>query len=496
MIMRLTYIFFVLSLIVLCRADHETIQEATIQDLETLVAQQRNVVVVFYASWCHYCRLFYGTLKVFDSLINPYLEQYNLSILRVNIEDYDKDELKSYQITGYPTILLYTPEKRYKLTESYSTANFLSFMSSRLHIAAYTLNSIDLFQEIHSTSIITSVLMIDTQDHTTESIYNISPRYRYPVYFTTSNRTVIEYLQNTTSPSLPALYTYKNVDEGLSIYNGDFSATSVAHYLKDQSTPVLYLSSNSLLRPYIYNETLESLVFYFPSSSTTYSLLINNIHISPSLATFIQACKSLHSLCAYIPATETTTRTFYIPNTEDQDHIIFVRKIRGYKRKYSYSHYYSNVSFGSLMEMEHNIDSHMILPELKSQSSLEHVQGFLQPLSGELFHSLYKSASINPFVVYFYSPYCDHCTASRGNMKKLARLFRIKNIPIPFYDLDTTTNDIDVEEIYARNYHGLFVFSDHVYEYPNGDKGIDERKAKQFIMNIWNQKKQQENDEL
>ena len=69
-------------------------------DLEKQVKKNKRVLVLFYASWCPYCRSFLAT---FDKNI---LKRNFECVLRVNMCEYDNPLWDEYSIAAVPTVIL------------------------------------------------------------------------------------------------------------------------------------------------------------------------------------------------------------------------------------------------------------------------------------------------------------------------------------------------------------------------------------------------------
>jgi thioredoxin-like negative regulator of GroEL len=69
-------------------------------DLEKQVKKNKRALVLFYASWCPYCRSFLAT---FDKNI---LKHNFECALRVNMDDYDNPLWDDYSIEAVPTVIL------------------------------------------------------------------------------------------------------------------------------------------------------------------------------------------------------------------------------------------------------------------------------------------------------------------------------------------------------------------------------------------------------
>jgi thioredoxin 1 len=77
-------------------------------DLERQLNKSKRVLVLFYASWCPYCRDF---LAVFDK--NTAKGDFNMA-LRVKVDDYDNPLWEDYSIEAVPTAILFNGGKVHK----------------------------------------------------------------------------------------------------------------------------------------------------------------------------------------------------------------------------------------------------------------------------------------------------------------------------------------------------------------------------------------------
>ena len=71
------------------------------EDLENQLKRNKRVLVLFYASWCSFCRRF---LSSFGKDYGKY--RFNLA-LRVKVDDYDNPLWEEYSIEAIPTVILF-----------------------------------------------------------------------------------------------------------------------------------------------------------------------------------------------------------------------------------------------------------------------------------------------------------------------------------------------------------------------------------------------------
>jgi len=68
--------------------------------------QDKPVLVLFYADWCHYCIKF---MPIYQKLSEKYKDTMNFA--KVNVEDKNYEKLvKNVGLTGYPTVFIMDPK--------------------------------------------------------------------------------------------------------------------------------------------------------------------------------------------------------------------------------------------------------------------------------------------------------------------------------------------------------------------------------------------------
>jgi thioredoxin 1 len=70
-------------------------------DLESQLKKSKNVLALFYSSWCPFCRSF---LPSFDKNLSKY--GFNL-VIRVKVDDDDNPLWEEYSIGAVPTVILF-----------------------------------------------------------------------------------------------------------------------------------------------------------------------------------------------------------------------------------------------------------------------------------------------------------------------------------------------------------------------------------------------------
>jgi thioredoxin 1 len=75
------------------------------EDLEKQLKRSKRVIVLFYASWCPFCRSF---LSAFRKEYSKY--RFNLA-LRAKVDDYDNPLWEEYSIEAVPTVILFEDGK-------------------------------------------------------------------------------------------------------------------------------------------------------------------------------------------------------------------------------------------------------------------------------------------------------------------------------------------------------------------------------------------------
>lgn len=75
------------------------------QDLDAQLAKNKRVLVLFYASWCPYCRRF---VPIFEEKT---VGNQRASVVHVLLDDYDNPLWDDYDIGAVPTVILFEEGK-------------------------------------------------------------------------------------------------------------------------------------------------------------------------------------------------------------------------------------------------------------------------------------------------------------------------------------------------------------------------------------------------
>ena len=81
------------------------IEVSSKDDLDSPLKKSKKVLVLFYASWCPFCRRF---LHAFDKNYSRY--NFNI-VLRVKVDDDDNPLWEEYSIGAVPTVILFEEGK-------------------------------------------------------------------------------------------------------------------------------------------------------------------------------------------------------------------------------------------------------------------------------------------------------------------------------------------------------------------------------------------------
>lgn len=73
---------------------------------QTVDDEPKNQIVFYYATWCHYCKAFFGDWSKFTDYAKSNLK--NLRTMSVRCEDGNESVCQQKGVTGYPTVILYT----------------------------------------------------------------------------------------------------------------------------------------------------------------------------------------------------------------------------------------------------------------------------------------------------------------------------------------------------------------------------------------------------
>ncbi len=74
------------------------------EDLEQELANNKKVLILFYASWCPYCRSF---VPLFDKKANLT----STKVIHVLLDDYDNPMWDDFDIAAVPTVILFEEGK-------------------------------------------------------------------------------------------------------------------------------------------------------------------------------------------------------------------------------------------------------------------------------------------------------------------------------------------------------------------------------------------------
>ncbi len=75
------------------------------EDLDRLLLENERLLVLFYASWCPFCKRFVPTFDCKTADFN------NAKVIHVLLDDYDNQLWDDYEVDAVPTVIYFEKEK-------------------------------------------------------------------------------------------------------------------------------------------------------------------------------------------------------------------------------------------------------------------------------------------------------------------------------------------------------------------------------------------------
>lgn len=121
-----------------------TSAEVEIFTMDDMPLEEHSPVLVkFGTPWCGYCTKFIPTFKE----VADQLEKYNVRTAEVNCDE-NRELCMNYDIGGYPTILLFTSDKkRHLFTRERQVEKIMEFVETKMHDAFFESSVEDVTQE-------------------------------------------------------------------------------------------------------------------------------------------------------------------------------------------------------------------------------------------------------------------------------------------------------------------------------------------------------------
>lgn len=101
----------------------------------------------------------------------------------------------------------------------------------------------------------------------------------------------------------------------------------------------------------------------------------------------------------------------------------------------------------NLKKFVSDFDSGALKPHLKSENvEKDTFENGVRVVSGNLWKEAVIDSDDDVFV-FFYAPWCGHCTKSKPDYEKLSTQIKELNVGIQLVKVDSTANDVDHEKV-------------------------------------------------
>lgn len=423
---------------------------------EAEIAKHDMLLVEFYAPWCGHCKSLEPEYKKAAATLMA--QDPPIFIAKVDATVATKMAEK-YGIQGFPTLKLFKgsvePDAIADFDGGRTADEIVKWMVKKSGPSVRVVETAAELEELKSNNDVVVVAYMDAVDGEHKQIMEkVADKDENSVYVATASKELTE------GKTTPDVTLFKNFDEGVNEYDGEFTVEDITTFVKANAKPLIMTFSQEKASQ-IFGGDVDVHLLMFSDEGSEYhaDFLADARHAATE-----NKGKLLH---IFIPLSEDRILDYFGFKEADLPAVMLVNMASGMK-KFSFtskgeelSATFTKTFKTDLLTFENEYFSGDLNPSLKSAEPVDDADEAVKVIVGKSFKDRVVDSD-KDVLLEFYAPWCGHCKTLAPKYDELAEQFSaVESILIA--KMDATENEIDHPGVDVQGFPTLIFF-------PAGDK--------------------------
>jgi protein disulfide-isomerase A4 len=450
----------------------EAVITLTADNFPDVVSKEDLMLVEFYAPWCGHCKSLAPEYERAARHLKKLPKAIKLAKVDATME---KELAKQFDVTGYPTLLIFRKGKPFKYSGPRDEMGIAAHMKS---------------QQKPASSLVTSLLEIDRKtgelDPTVLAVYDSTNHPLLPVYEDATNmlRTKPYIFLHTESDQVvqdwkeksPSLYViqakffrseFEPIRHRLPL-SSDTSAQELADFVQNHSLPLV--GHRSHRTGWLYENVYPICVVYY-DVDFSFDGRVDTQIVRHSVAKVAHKYRHVTFAISHESEYEEEMKLLGLDDAGEDVNAGFFLSAR---ERYVLAPE-DEFDAGILEDFVDDVLNGRREPVIKSQPVPTKQTSPIITVVGSSFDELVTKSNKN-VMIEFFAPYCGHCKSFEPTYRQLAQIFASKSHEMIFAKIDGTSNDYPTD-FNVSGYPTIYYIpvrsksSPHVYE---GDRSLSD----------------------
>lgn len=401
----------------------------------TIIEENDNVMVEFYAPWCGHCKAFEPDYVKIAAILKDHKQ--NVVCAKVDAPE-EQDLIEKYDIQGFPTLKLFRKGKQPELYQGFRSVDTLvEWIQRKIGPAAQTLTDHEQAETFKDSADVVLVgYFKDETSNETLTFLEVADQFDDFKFALVHQETVGSKLDITKE----GVVLFKKFDEGRVEYEANLkSANELKQFIQANSLPLVITFDQSNAQKIFGGDIKAHNLLFISKSDPQYSSIVEEFRVSAKQFKAIV----LHVIIDSDQEEHERIIDYFGLQKDELPGLRFI-KLQEEMTKYKYDHeemVADKITAFVQGVLDGNIKPHLLTQELPKDWDKEPVK----VLVGTNFDDVVLDKS-KDVLVEFYAPWCGHCKALAPIYDQLGEKFKDHDT-IVVAKIDAAANELEHTKI-------------------------------------------------